>query len=68
MDSTVKKSWFQGGEGGKARKVFLGKEEGSMSGWVNAKALQDDLQSLGSTLCLAKPKMEKEVGRRGTRS
>ena len=70
MDSTVKKGWFQGGEGGQARKAFLEKEEeeGSMSGWVNAKALQDDLQSLGSTSCLAKPKMEKEVGRRGTRS
>ena len=32
VDSTVKKSKFQGGEGGQARKASLGEVEGSMSG------------------------------------
>ena len=31
---------------------------------MDAKALQDDLQSLGFTSSLAKPEMGKEVGRR----
>ena len=31
---------------------------------MDAKALQDDLQSLGFTPSLAKPEMGKEVGRR----
>ena len=39
-----------------------------MSGRVYAKALQEDLQSLGFTLSLAKPEMEKEVERRRARS
>ena len=32
VDSTVKKSRFQGGEGGQARRAFLGEVEGSMIG------------------------------------
>ena len=64
MDSTVNQGRFQGGEGGQARRAFLEEVEGSMSGSVDAKALQDDLQSLGFTSCLAKPEMGNEVGRR----
>ena len=67
-DSTVKKSRFQGGEGGQAKKASLGEVEGSMSGSVDAKALQDDLQSLGFTPSLAKPEMGKEVERRRAHS
>ena len=32
VDSTVKEGRFQGGEGGQARRAFLGEVEGSMSG------------------------------------
>ena len=32
MDSTVKESRIQGGEGGQVKRVSLGKVEGSMSG------------------------------------
>ena len=35
---------------------------------MDAKALQDDLQSPGFTPSLSEPEMEKEVGRRRTRS
>ena len=35
---------------------------------MDAKALQDDLQSLGFTPSLAKPEIGKEVGRRRARS
>ena len=63
MDSTVKEGGLQRGEGGQARKAFLG-EEGSTSGTMDAKALQEDLQSLGFTTSLVKPEMGKEVGRR----
>ena len=62
VDYTVK-GRFQGEEEEQARKAFLGEVEGSMSGWVDAKALQDDLQSLGFTPSLAKPEIGKEVGR-----
>ena len=68
VDSTVKEGRFQGGQGGQAKKASLGKVEGSMSGWVDAKALQDYLLSLGFTPSLANPEMRKEVGRRRTRS
>ena len=44
VDSTVKEGRFQGGKGGQATRAFLEQVEGSMSGWVDAKALQDDLQ------------------------
>ena len=54
---------FQGGEGGQARRASLGEVEGSMSGSVDAKALQDDLPSLGFTPSLAKLEIGKEVGR-----
>ena len=55
VDSTVKEGRFQGGQGGQATRASLGEVEGSMSGWVDAKALQDDLQSFGFTSSLAKP-------------
>ena len=67
MDSTVKKGRFQGGKGGQVRRASLG-EEGIMSGCVDAKALQNDLQSLGFTPSLAKPEMGKEVGKQRARS
>ena len=54
-------------EGGKAKSTSLGEVEGSMSGWVDAKALQDDLQSLDFTPSLAKLQTGKEVRRRRTR-
>ena len=62
MDSTVKEGKFQG-ERGQAKTATLREIEGSMSGRVDAKALQQDPQSLGFTPSLAKPEMEKEVGR-----
>ena len=68
MDSTVKEGWFQGGGRGKARGASLREVEGSMSGWVDAKARQDDLQSLGFTPSLAKPEIGNEAGRRRARS
>ena len=66
MNSTVKNGEFQGGEGGQARKASLGEVEESISWLVDAKALQEDLQSLGFTPSLAKPEMGKEAGRRRT--
>ena len=68
MDSTVKEGRFQGKEGGQARRVSLEELAGSMSGWVDAKAHQDNLQSLGFTPSLAKPLIGKEVGRQSARS
>ena len=68
VDSTVKEGRCQGGEGGQARRAFLGEVEGSMSSLVDAKALQDDLQSLGFTPSLAKPEMGKKFGRQRARS
>ena len=64
MDSTVKEGRFQGDKGGQARRASLKEAEGSISGWVDAKTLQEDLQSFGFTRRLAKPEMGKEVGRR----
>ena len=49
MDSTVKEGRFQE-EGGQAKKISLKEVEESMCGRVNAKALQEDLQSLCFTL------------------
>ena len=63
-DSTMKEVGLQGGEGGQARRAFLGAIEGSMSKCVDAKSLQDDLQSLGFTLSLAKFEMGKKIERR----
>ena len=68
MDSIVKEGRFQKGKGGQARRASLEQVEGSMSGRVDAKALQDDLQSLGLTPSLAKREMGKEVGGRRARS
>ena len=59
---------FQGGQGGQATRASLGQVEGSMSESVDARALLDDLQSLGFTPSLAKPEIRKEVGRRRARS
>ena len=64
MDSTVKESSFQEVEGRQARRASLGEVEGSMTGRVDAKALQENLQNLGFTPSLAKPEMENEVGKR----
>ena len=54
----MKEGRFQGGQ---ARRASLGEVEGSMSGWVNVKALQEDLQSLGFTPQLAKLKWERRL-------
>ena len=67
MDSTVNEGRFQGGKERQARRASLGEVEGSISGKVDAKALQDNLQSLGFTPSLAKPETGKEVGRRRAR-
>ena len=64
MDSTVNESRFRGGEGGQARRASLGDVKGIISGWVDAKALQKDVESLGFIPGLTKPEMAKEVGRR----
>ena len=54
---------------GRAGKKSLPRQvEGNMSGWVDAKALQEDLQSLGFTPRLAKLEIGKEVERRRARS
>ena len=54
---------FQEGEREQAKRASLGEVKGSISGRVDAKALHEDLQSLGFTPSLTKPKMGKEVGR-----
>ena len=41
----MKEGRFQGTDGGQAIRASLGEVEGSMNGVVDAKALQDDLQS-----------------------
>ena len=68
MDSTVKEGRLQGGQGGQAGRASLEQVEESVSGWLHAKALQDDLQSLGFISSLAKSEIGKEVGRRRARS
>ena len=68
VDSTVKKGRFRGDEIGQASRAPLREVEGSMSGRVDTKALQDDLQSLVLTPSLAKPEMGKEVEGRRARS
>ena len=68
MDSIVKEGRFQGGQGGQARRASLKQVEGSMSGRVDARALQDNLQSLGFTPSLANSEIGKEVGRLRARS
>ena len=64
----MKEKGFQGAEGGQAKRAFLGDVEGSLSGWVDAKALQDNPQSLGFTPSLLKPEIGREVGRQRARS
>ena len=68
VDSTVNEGRFQGGQGEQARRASLEQVEGSMSGLSDARALQDDLQSLGFTPSLANPEIGKEVGRRRAHS
>ena len=68
VDSAVKEDGFQGGEVGQVKRASLGEVKASMSERVNAKALQNDLQSLGLTPNLDKPEMGKEFGRLGARS
>ena len=53
MDSTVKEGRFQREKGGKAKSASLGEVEERMSGGVDTKAFQDDLQSLGLTDAMA---------------
>ena len=67
-ESMERKGRFQGGERGQATRASLEGVEGSMSGRVDAKALQDDLQSLSFTTSLAKPEIVTEVGGRRARS
>ena len=66
MDSTVNKGRFPGKKKGHARRASLEQVQGSMSRCVDAKPLQDDLQSLGFTPSLAKPEIGKEVEREKT--
>ena len=68
VDSTVKVGRFQGRERGQARRASIGEVEESMSAQVDAKAFQEDLQSLGFTPSMAKPEMGKQVGRRRAHS
>ena len=68
VDSIVKKGRFQRAEGGHAKRTSLEEVGKSMSGKVNAKALQKDRESLGFTPILAKSEMRKKVGRRRARS
>ena len=68
MDSTVKEDRFQRGEKAHARSSSLGGVGGDNSKWVDAKALQEDLQSLGFTSSLDKSEMGKEVRKRRARS
>ena len=68
MNSTVREGRFQGGKGRHTRRASLDEVEGSISRLVDAKALLDNLQSLGFTPSLAKPEIEREVGRRRAHS
>ena len=68
MNSTVNEGRFQREKEGQAKRASPREVERSMSERVDAKALQDDLQSLGFTSSQAKPEIGKEVGRRRSRS
>ena len=59
MDFTVKKGRFREEKKGQAKRASLGAVEEIMSRQVDAKALQDDLQSFGFTPGVAKPEIEK---------
>ena len=67
-DSTVNEGRFQGGQGAQARRASLRRDRRRYERVSDAKALQDDLQSLGFTPSLAKPEIGNEVGRRRARS
>ena len=64
MYTTVKEGRSQRGEGGQAKRTSLGEVGESMSGMVNPKALQENLESLGFITSLAKTEMGKEIERR----
>ena len=68
LGSAVNEGKFQGGKGGQAKRASLEEVEGCMIELVDAKTLQEDVQSLDFTSSLAKPEMGKEVGRRRARS
>ena len=58
----MKEGRFKGGKRGLARRTSLGEIEESMSGWVDAKALQEDLQSLVSLQVWPNLKWERRLG------
>ena len=62
--TTLKEVGIQGGEVGQVKRNYLGQVEENMSKWMDAKALQQDLESLGFTPSKVKPGIGKEVGRR----
>ena len=66
-DPTAKKGRLQAEKGRQARRASPEQVEGSMSGRVDAKTLQDNPQSPGPTLSPAKPEIGKEAGRRKAR-
>ena len=63
VSSTLKEGRFQGEKGGQGKRISLEGIGESMSGWVPAKILQEDMESLGFAQSLAKPIMKNEVGR-----
>ena len=63
VSSTLKEGGFLGGEGRKIERASQGELRVTMSWAVDPKPLQYDPESLGFTSNLAKPEMEKEVGR-----
>ena len=63
VSSPVKEGRFQGGKGGQGNKTSIGEEGKSISGQVDAKVVQVDLESLDFTPSLAKREMGKKVGR-----
>ena len=60
VDFTIK-GRFQEGEGWQANRTSRGEVEGSASGQVDAKALQEDLQILGFTPSRAKLKQKRRL-------
>ena len=68
IKSTVNEGGFQSGEGGKAKRTYLGKVGENMSELMNAKALQEDLGSRVFTPSLATPEIGKEIERQRARS
>ena len=63
-ESAVMKGGFHGREGGQAKETCLGEVAKSVKRYVDANLLQENLESLGFTSSVAKPEIEKGVGRR----